>query len=106
MAKDERHNQAWKAQVERTALGGREEREQRIHALPQQQRELAAESARLADLCQYFDQEKMDIPPEIVDRIVGLSRFEVAGRIRAVKEINMSLMEYLNRVGKGPQIRQ
>jgi len=42
-------------------LDDRNEYEQRLHSLPLGQKELAHESTRFADLCQYFSQQKMDI---------------------------------------------
>jgi hypothetical protein len=48
----------------------------------------------------------MDIPPEIVEQIAGLSKLATAERIRALTDINRALMEYLNDVGEDPWIRQ
>jgi hypothetical protein len=67
---------------------------------------LAAESARFADLCQYFSQQKMDIPPSIVKRIGNVSQLPAPDCIRAMKDINHELMEYLNDVDQDPGIRQ
>ncbi|HYL12354.1 MAG TPA: hypothetical protein VEV41_04935 [Terriglobales bacterium] len=80
------------------------EREQRLNQLPAGEKDLARESARLADLCQYFSEEKMDIPADLVDRIGTLSRLEPGERVRELLSINQALMEYLNRVGSGPQL--
>jgi hypothetical protein len=91
------------------ALGPIEDRneyEQRLNALPPDQNQLAQESTRLADLCQYFSLQKIDIPPEIVEQVAGLSRLTTAERIRALIEVNRALMEYLNDVGQDPGIRQ
>jgi hypothetical protein len=91
------------------ALGPIEDRneyEQRLNALPPDQNHLAQESTRLADLCQYFSLQKIDIPPEIVEQVAGLSRLATAERIRALIEVNRALMEYLNDVGQDPGIRQ
>ena len=77
-----------------------------MHSLPLAQKELAQESSRLADLCQYFSQQKMDIPPSIVERLGNVSKLPVKDRIRAMKDINRELMEYLNDVGQDPGIRQ
>ena len=91
------------------ALGPIEDRseyENRLTALPQDQNQLAQESTRLADLCQYFSFQKIDIPPEIVERVAGLSRLATAERIRALIEVNRALMEYLNDVSQDPGIRQ
>ena len=91
------------------ALGPIEDRneyEQRLNALPPDQNRLARESTRLADLCQYFSLQKIDIPPEIVEQVAGLSRLTTAERIRALIDVNRALMEYLNDVGEDPGIRQ
>lgn len=91
------------------ALGPIEDRseyEQRLTALPPDQNQLAKENTRLADLCQYFSLQKIDIPPEIVEQVAGLSRLTAAQRIRALIDVNRALMEYLNDVGEDPGIRQ
>jgi hypothetical protein len=91
------------------ALGpieNRNEYEQRLNALPPDQNQLAQESTRLADLCQYFSLQKIDIPPEIVEQVAGLSRLTTAERIRALIDVNRALMEDLNDVGQDPGIRQ
>jgi len=87
-------------------LDDRNEYEQRLHSLPLGQKELAHESTRFADLCQYFSQQKMDIPPSIVERVSNVSKLPVPDRIRAMQDINHELMEYLNDVGQDPGIRQ
>ena len=81
-------------------------RDERLNQLPPGERELAQENARLADLCQYFAQQKMDIPADILDRIGRLPKCGPQERIRALVSINQALMEYLNRVGSGPQLWQ
>ena len=87
-------------------LEDRSEYEQRLNSLPAEQKDLAEESSRLADLCQYFSQNKMDIPPSIVERLRTVSGIPVPDRIRAMRDINRGLMEYLNDVGQDPGIRQ
>jgi hypothetical protein len=84
----------------------RSEYEQRINSLPAEQKELTQESARLADLCQYFSQQSMDVPPGVLERVGRLPSLMIAERIRATKGINQTLMEYLNDVGQDPGIRQ
>jgi len=84
----------------------RNEYEQRLNASPPDQNRLAQESTRLADLCQYFSLQKIDVPPEIVEQVAGLSRLTTAERIRALIDVNRALMEYLNDVGEDPGIRQ
>ena len=87
-------------------IDDRNEYEQRLNSLPAEQKELAEESTRFADLCQYFSQQKMDIPPSVVERVGGISKLLPAERIGAMKDINRELMEYLNDVGQDPGIRQ
>lgn len=82
------------------------EREARINQLPPDEKQLALESARLADLCQYFSQEKMDIPADLLDRIGRLPKLQPGERIRELLSINQALMDDLNRVGSGPQLWQ
>ena len=84
----------------------RNEYEHRLEALPPVEKELAHESARLADICRYFADKKMDIPLQVLDLIEGLSRSPVRDRTRILKDANQRLMEYLNNVGEDPQIRQ
>src|ERR1700738_4695029 len=80
--------------------------EQRLNLLPADQKEFAEESTRFADLCQYFSQQRMDIPPSIVERLGNVSKLPVLDRIRAMKDFNCELTEYLNDVGQDPGIRQ
>ena len=84
----------------------RNEYEHRLNALPADQKELGQESKRLADLCQYFSALKVDIPPQLVEQVSRLHRLAIPERIRALKEVNKALMEYLNDVGEDPGIRQ
>ena len=74
-------------------IDDRNEYEQRLNSLPAEQKELAEESTRFADLCQYFSQQKMDIPPSVVERVGGVSKLAVPDRLRAMKDINRELME-------------
>lgn len=87
-------------------IENRNEYEQRLRELPPGQKQLAEESTRLADLCQYFSQHEMDIPPELVERVAELSKLTTSERIQALVDLNRALMEYLNGTGRGPAIRQ
>jgi len=87
-------------------LNDRNEYEQRMNSLPAEQKEFAEESTRFADLCQYFSQQRMDIPASIVERVRNVSELPAPDRTRAMKDINRELMEYLNDVGQDPGIRQ
>jgi hypothetical protein len=88
------------------AIADRNEREQRLNSLPAGEKELAEESARFADLCQYFSQQRVDIPPFIVEKVGKVSKLPAPDRIRAVQDINRELTEYFNDVGQDPGIRQ
>jgi hypothetical protein len=55
---------------------------------------------------QYFSTQKIDTPPQLVERISSLRRLAIPEHIRVLKEINKALMEYLNDVGRDPRIRQ
>ena len=87
-------------------IENRNEYEQRLRELPPRQKQLAEESARLADLCQYFSQHELDIPPELVEQVAELSKLPTSERVRALVELNRALMEYLNATGQGPATRQ
>jgi hypothetical protein len=88
------------------AIEDRNERERRLNSLPFREKELAEESARFADLCPYFSQQKMDIPPSVVERLRNVSKLAAPDRVRAMQDINRELMEYLDDVGQDPGIRQ
>ena len=115
MSKDEKENRPkpksgaldkFEPGGESGSLDDRNEYEQRLNSLPAEQKDLAEESTRFADLCQYFSQQRMDIPASIVERVRNVSKLPVKDRIHAMNDINRELMEYLNDVGQDPGIRQ
>ena len=61
-------------------------------------------SERLAQFTESLRFE--DIPPEVLEQVGRLSTLAIVERIRALKDINRALMEYLNDVGQDPGIRQ
>ena len=71
-----------------------------------EEKELAEVCARFADLCQYFSQQSMDLPPQIVDEVRLVSKLEVKERIVKMKRLSQDLMEYLNDAGPDSQLRQ
>lgn len=73
---------------------------------PTEEKELAEVCARFADLCQYFSQQNMDLPPQIVDEVRLVSKLAVKDRIIKMKRLSQDLMEYLNDAGSNPPIRQ
>ena len=115
MSKDEKENRSkpksgaldkFEPGGESGPLDDRNEYQQRLNSLPAEQKELADESTRFADLCQYLSHQKIDIPRSIVERLGNVSKLPVKDRIRVMKDINRELMEYLNDVGQDPGIRQ
>jgi hypothetical protein len=73
---------------------------------PNEEKELAEVCARFADLCQYFSQQNMDLPPQIVDEVRLVSELAVKDRIAKMKSLRQDLMEYLNDAGPDSQLRQ
>lgn len=73
---------------------------------PTQAKELAEVCARFADLCQYFSQQNIDLPSQIVDEVRLVSKLAVGDRIARMKRLNEELIEYLNDAGPEPQVRQ
>ena len=84
----------------------RKEHDQRLKSLPVGEKELAEESARFADLCQYFERQRMDVPVDIVDQLGRASMLAIPERIETMKKLNQRLMEYLNDACNGHFIRQ
>src|SRR5580765_516817 len=77
----------------------RNEYDQRLKSLPADTKELAEESARFADLCQYFERHRMDVPVEVLDQLGRASRLPISERLEAMKKLNQRLMECLNDAG-------
>ena len=86
------------------AIDDRNELERRLYALPPDQKEMAQEKARLADLCRYFSDKKTS--PQVLDQVGKIARLPIVDHIRVLKDANRTLMEYLSDVGEDPQIRQ
>jgi hypothetical protein len=73
---------------------------------PIHEKDLAEVCAQFADVCQYFSQQNMDLPPQILDEVRSVSKLAVPDRVARMKRLNQELMEYLHAAGSGPQIRQ
>ena len=71
-----------------------------------EEKELAAVCGRFADLCQYFSQQNMDLPLQVVEEVWLVSKLAVNDRIARMKSLNQELMKYLNDAGPDPQVRQ
>jgi hypothetical protein len=104
--KDEKRLQKAEPDCAFAAIEDREERERRIGSLAPEERQLALETARFADLCQYLCQKNMDVPPHILDELNGLQKLALPDRTERMKALNQSLMECLNDVGEDTGIRQ
>lgn len=91
---------------DRAPIEDRSQYGERFNSLPPGEKELAEESARFADFCQYFERQRMDVPVEIVDQLGSASRLPIPKRVEAMKKLNQKLMEYLDNVGQDPGIRQ
>ena len=87
-------------------MTNRQEYEQRVKALPPQQREFAEESARFADIWQYFSEQRMQLPKGVVNRVSGLAQLTTVEQTIVLRTINQELMEYLNDVGEDSGVRQ
>jgi len=74
--------------------------------VPTKEKELAEVCALFADLCQYFSQQNMDLPAQVLDEVRSVSKLKVEDRIARMKGLNQELMEYLIAAGLGPEIRQ
>ena len=71
-----------------------------------QEKELAEVCARFADLCQYFCQQEMELPSQIVEEVRHVSKLAVDDRITRIKHLNQELMEYLHDAGPHHQVPQ
>ena len=89
-----------------TADDTRRHKEPSHDAASTQEKELAEVCARFADLCQYFSQQNMDLPAQIVGEARSVSKLAVADRVARMKLLNQELMEYLHGASPGPQVRQ
>jgi len=87
-------------------IADRREYEQRVNALPPEQREFAEESTRFADIWQYFCVHRMQLPKDVVNQVSGLSKLATAQQILVLRRVNQELMEYLNDVGEDSGVRQ
>src|ERR1700738_2348130 len=81
-------------------LTDRQEYEQRVNALPPEQREFAEESTRFADIWQYFSEHRVQLPRDVVDQVSGLSKLSTEEQIAVMRRVNQALMVYLNDVSE------
>ena len=91
MATEKRHNSDSSGEIE--------ERRARIESLPEAERDLARESGRFADLCNYLSQQHVDVPPKILDDLGRVAKLDAPQRTIRMKALNEALMKFLSDVG-------
>jgi hypothetical protein len=84
----------------------RSEYEQRMNALPPEQREFAEEGTRFADIWQYFSEHRIQLPQDVVEQVSSLPKLPAAEQTVVLRRVNQELMEHLNDVGENSGIRQ
>jgi hypothetical protein len=87
------------------SIADRRQYEQRLSSLPPEQREFAEESTHFADLWQYFSEQRMELPKDVVKQVGGLSKLPAAEQIVVLRHVNQALMEYLDDVGEDSGVR-
>lgn len=85
----------------RAGSSGGDHRLTRIESLQEQERELARESGRFADLCSYLSQRNVDIPKNILDDLGRLAKLDVPQRTIRLRALNEDLMKFLSDLGLG-----
>jgi len=83
----------------------REEYDRKLNSLPPEQKELSQEVTRHADLCRYFSEHDMQVPPHLVRAIREVSSLAVQERAARMRDINQELMEYLQSVSEDSELR-
>lgn len=81
------------------------ERESLIEELPQDERTLANGIVRYANLCRFFAEHRMEVPPHIIRAVARLQKLPIEERITQIDEINQELMEYLHNVSEDTGLR-
>jgi hypothetical protein len=82
------------------------QRAERFNSLSEAEKALAIESGRFADLCRYFSQKRMDIPPQVLDQLERVSKLKVTERAVRIQALNQELMQYVYDISEDPGIRQ
>jgi hypothetical protein len=83
----------------------RTEYEEQMDGFPDVECELAKAVTRCADLCRYFSEKRMQVPPHIVRQMRQTSTLPSAERLERLREINSELMEYLHSVSEDSEFR-
>jgi hypothetical protein len=88
-----------------TPIDDRAEYEHQMNELPAEQKALTEQLTRYADLCRYFAEHRMQVPPHIVRAVNDLSSLPTEERTSQMKQINQEVMEYLQNVSEDPEFR-
>ena len=81
------------------------EYQRQADALPEGQQELTRELTRHADICRFFDERDMQVPPHIVRALQEARSMPVPERTEAIRQLNLELMAYLENVSEDPEFR-
>jgi hypothetical protein len=78
---------------------------QQVDAVAESEQTLLRELTTLADMCRYFDEKGMQVPPHIGQAIRELGRIPAATRADTARKLNLELMEYLENVSPNFEFR-
>lgn len=81
------------------------ERERLINELPKDEKVLAAGLSRYADLCRFFSEHQMEVPPHMVRGVNQLQKLPIEKRVSQIEDINEALLEYLHNVSENTGLR-
>jgi hypothetical protein len=81
------------------------EREKLLNTLPRDEKALAEGLSRYVDLCRFFSENQMQVPPHIVRAVGRLRAQAIEDRVSQIEEINQELMEYLHNVSDDTGVR-
>jgi hypothetical protein len=81
------------------------EREKLLNILVTDEKTLAEGLSRYVDLCRFFSENQMQVPPHIVRAVGRLQKLPIEDRVSQIGEINQELMEYLHNVSQDTGIR-
>jgi hypothetical protein len=87
------------------AIADHTEREKLLDMLPPDEKALAEGLSRYADLCRFFSEQQMNVPPHIVRAVGQLHKLPIADRISQIGDINEALLEYLQNVSEDIGLR-
>ena len=81
------------------------ERERLINELPRDEKALAEGLSRYADLCRFFAEHRMQVPPHMVRGVNQLQQLPLEKRVSQIEDINEAMLEYLHNVSENIGLR-